>query len=164
MPHPGLKISLMEQNKFKKHLSILITCFLISNCQFNWVEERKIYLNQIEFGLGIENSFKQKAKKFFNQDPSSEHLGLKILNLQFKKRNFYEGSSARAKQIEIIGELKYNFTNTPSNQINTLQVSSWIPVNENNAQAEINAQNKIIEDLEFLLLEYLVEEYWLIES
>jgi len=54
----------MEQNKFKKHLSILITCFLISNCQFNWVEERKIYLNQIEFGLGIENSFKQKAKKF----------------------------------------------------------------------------------------------------
>jgi len=37
-------------------------------------------------------------------------------------------------------------------------------VNENNAQAEINAQNKIVEDLEFLLLEYLVEEYWLIES
>jgi hypothetical protein len=115
----------------------------------DWVS--KIHLNK-------------KQRNFLTEDPSSDNLGLKILNLQFKKRNFYEGSSARAKQIEIIGELKYNFINSSSNKINTLQVSSWIPVNENNAQAEINAQNKIIEDLEFLLLEYLVEEYWLIES
>jgi len=37
-------------------------------------------------------------------------------------------------------------------------------VNENNPQAEMNAQRKIAEELEFLLLEDLAQEYWLVEG
>ena len=51
-----------------------------------------------------------------------------------------------------------------SSNSGTLHVSGWIPVNENNPQAEMNAQRKIVEELEFLLLEDLAQEYWLIES
>ena len=51
-----------------------------------------------------------------------------------------------------------------SSKSGTLHVSGWIPVNENNPQAEMNAQRKIVEELEFLLLEDLAQEYWLIES
>jgi len=114
--------------------------------------------------LSIKDSFKQKSKKYFIQDSSYSNHNLKISSLQFKKKNFYGGSSARAKQIEIIGKLEYNFTNTSSSKNGTLQISAWIPVNENNPQAEMNAQRKITEELEFLLLEDLAQEYWLIES
>ena len=153
----------MEQNKFNKYFLILISSFLLSSCQLNWIEERQIYLNKIEFGLSIKHSFKQKLKKYFSQDPS-KNTGLKISSLQFKKKNLYGGSAARAKQIEIIGKLEYNFTNMSSSNSGTLHVSGWIPVNENNPQAEMNAQRKIVEELEFLLLEDLAQEYWLIES
>ena len=153
----------MEQNKFNKYFLILISSFLLSSCQLNWIEERQIYLNKIEFGLSIKHSFKQKSKKYFSQDPS-KNTGLKISSLQFKKKKFYGGTTARAKQIEIIGKLEYNFSNISSTESGSLEVSGWIPVNENNPQAEMNAQRKIVEELEFLLLEDLVQEYWLIES
>ena len=159
-----LKISSMEQNKFNKYFSILISCFLISSCQLNWIEERQIHLNEIKFGLSIKNSFKQKSKKYFFQDSSKNNLSLQISSLQFKKKKYYGGSAARAKQIEIIGKLEYSFTNMSSSKIGALQVSGWIPVNEKNPQAEMNAQKKIVEELEFLLLEDLAQEYWLIES
>lgn len=159
-----LKISSMEQNKFNKYFSILISCFLISSCQLNWIEERQIHLNEIKFGLSIKNSFKQKSKKYFFQDSSKNNLSLQISSLQFKKKKYYGGSAARAKQIEIIGKLEYSFTNMSSSKIGTLQVSGWIPVNEKNPQAEMNAQKKIVEELEFLLLEDLAQRYWLIES
>ncbi len=45
-----------------------------------------------------------------------------------------------------------------------LEISGWIPVNENHPQAEMMAQRKITEELEFLLLEALLQEYWLIEG
>ena len=43
-------------------------------------------------------------------------------------------------------------------------MSGWIPVNESNPQSELMAQKTIIEELEFSLLQRLVQEYWLIES
>ena len=164
MTHLALKIFLMEQNKFNKYFLILISFFAIYSCQFDLVEERLIYLNKIEFGLNVEDSFKQKSKKYFSQDPSNNNYSLNISNLQFKKRNFYGGSTARAKQIEILGQLEYNFTNMKSTKSGKLEISGWIPVNENNPQAEMMAQRKITEELEFLLLEDLLQEYWLIES
>ena len=45
-----------------------------------------------------------------------------------------------------------------------LEIAGWIPVNENNPQAEMMAQRKITDELELLLLEELLKEYWLIES
>ena len=154
----------MEQNNFYKYFLILISFFAIYSCQFDLVEERLIYLNKIEFGLNVEDSFKQKSKKYFFQDSSKNNLSLQISSLKFKKKKYYGGSAARAKQIEIIGKLEYSFTNMSSSKIGTLQVSGWIPVNEKNPQAEMNAQKKIVEELEFLLLEDLAQEYWLIES
>jgi hypothetical protein len=95
----------MEQNKFNKYFLILISFFVIYSCQFDWVEERHISLNKIEFGSGVRDSFKQKSLKYFSQNPSNNHHSLNISNLQFKKKNFYSGSAARAKQIEIVGQL-----------------------------------------------------------
>ena len=154
----------MEQNKFNKYFLILISFLSISSCQFDLIEDRHIYLNKIEFGLNVKDSFKQKSIKYFSQDPSNNNYVLKISNLQFKKKNFYGGSAARAKQIEIIGELEYKFMNMASSIDGRLQISDWIPVNETNPQAEMMAQKKIVEELEFLLLEDLLQEYWLIEG
>ena len=164
MSHLALKIFLMEQNKFNKYFLILISFFVIYSCQFEWVEERRIYLNKIEFGLSVRDAFKQKSIKYFSQDSSNNNYILNISNLQFKKKNFYGGSAARAQQIEIIGQLEYSFSNMASTNSGKLEISGWIPVNENNPQAEMTAQQKMIEELEFLLLEDLLQEYWLIES
>ena len=154
----------MEQNKFNKYFLILISFFVIYSCQFDWVEGRDISLNKIEFGSGVRDSFKQKSLKYFSQNPSTNHHSLNISNLQFKKKNFYSGSAARAKQIEIVGQLEFSFTNMTSTKSGKLDISGWIPVNENNPQAEMMAQRKMIEELELLLLEGLLKEYWLIES
>ena len=50
----------MEQNKFNKYFLILISFFAIYSCQLDWVEERQISLNKIEFGLNVRDSFQQK--------------------------------------------------------------------------------------------------------
>ena len=164
MIHQALKTFLMEQNKFNKYFLILISFFVICSCQFEWVEERRIYLKKIEFGLSVSDAFKQKSIKYFSQDSSNNNYILNISNLQFKKKNFYGGYAARAQQIEIIGQLEYSFSNMASTNSGKLEISGWIPVNENNPQAEMTAQQKMIEELESLLLEDLLQEYWLIES
>ena len=164
MTHLALKIFSMEQNKFNKYFLILISVFAIYSCQFDWIEERQISLNQIEFGSSVRDSFKQKSLKYFSLNQSSNNYSLYISNLQFKKKNFYGGSAARAKQIEIVGQLEFSFTNMTSTKSGKLDISGWIPVNENNPQAEMMAQRKMIEELELLLLENILKEYWLIES
>ena len=154
----------MEQNKFKKYFSILISLFLIASCQYQWVQNSSIELEKIEFGSSIKDSFKTKTVKFFSINSTNNNLRLKILSVKFKKKNFYGGTAARAQQIEIIGELEYIFSNSAINKNGTLKTSSWIPVNEANPLSEITAQKTLIEELEFVLLEKLREEYWLIES
>ena len=66
MTHLALKTFLMEQNKFNKYFLILIS-FAIYSCQLDWVEERQISLNKIEFGLNVRDSFQQKSLKYFSQ-------------------------------------------------------------------------------------------------
>ena len=154
----------MEQNKFKKYFSILLSFFLIAGCQYQWVQNSPIGLEKIEFGSSIKDSFKRKTVKYFSINSSNNNLSLRILNLKFKKKNYYGGAAARAKQIEIIGELQYNFVNSALNKNGTLKTSGWIPINEANPLSEMIAQKTIIEELEFELLEKLQEEYWLIES
>ena len=154
----------MEQNKFKKYFSILSTFFLIVCCQYNWVQSSAIELEKIEFGSSIKDSFKGKTVKYFSTNSSSDNLSLKISNVKFKKKNYYGGAAARAKQIEITGELEYIFVNSAVNRNGTLKTSGWIPANEANPLSEMIAQKIIIEELEFELLEKLVEEYWLVEN
>ena len=160
----ALKIFLMEQNKFTQYFLILTALLLLPACQHSLIEERSISLNKIEFGSNIQNSLRQKSKKYFIQDSSSANLSLKFVDLNFKKKNFYGGLGARAKQIEIRGELKYILGDIASSKSESLYVSGSLPVNENNPQAEIMAQKALIQELEFLLLEELIQEYWLIES
>ena len=164
MIHLALKIFLMGQSNFKKYFSILIFFLLIVGCQYQLVQNSFIELEKIEFGSSINNSFKTKTSKFFSTNSSNNNLRLKILSVKFKKKNFYGGAAARAQQIEIIGELEYIFSNSAINKNGTLQTSSWIPVNEANPLSEMAAQKIIIEELEFVLLEKLMEEYWSIES
>lgn len=154
----------MEQNKFKKYFLILISFFLIIGCQYNWVQSSPIELKKIEYGSGVKDSFKGKTKKYFSTSSSNDNLSLKILSVKFKKKNYYGGAAARAKQIEIVGELEYIFSNPAVNKNGTLKTSSWIPVNETNPLSEMIAQKTMIEELELVLLKRLIEEYWLIES
>tara|TARA_B100001769_G_C21600209_1_gene337942 strand:+ start:53 stop:517 length:465 start_codon:yes stop_codon:yes gene_type:complete len=154
----------MEQSKFKKYFSILIFFFLIAGCQYQWIQNSSIELEKIKFGSSVRDSFKEKTVKYFSTNSSKNNLSLKILNVKFNKKNFYGGMAARAKQIEIIGELEYIFSNSSMKKNGTLKVSSWIPVNEANPLAEMIAQKTIIEELEFVLIDKLIEEYWLIES
>ena len=154
----------MEQNKFKKYFLILISLFTLTGCQFQWIQNNSIDLKKIEFGSSVKDSFKRKTVKYFSTDLSNNNLSLKILNVKFKKKNFYGGGAARAKQIEIIGELEYVFLKSTQTKNGILQISGWIPVNESNPQSELMAQKTIIEELEFSLLQRLVQEYWLIES
>ena len=154
----------MEQNKFKKYFSILISFFLIVGCQYNLVHSSPVELKKIEFGSSVKDSFKGKTVKYFSVNSSNNNLSLKILNVKFKKKNYYGGAAARAKQIEIIGELEYIFVNSAMNKNGTLKTSSWMPVNEANPLSEMIAQKKIIEELEFKLIEKLMGEYWLIEN
>ena len=160
----ALKIFLMEQNKFSQYFLILTALLLLPTCQHSLIEERSVSLNKIEFGSNIQNSLRQKSKKYFIQESSSTNLSLKFVDLNFKKKKFYGGLGARAKQIEIRGELKYILGDIASSEIESLYVSGSLPVNENNPQAEIMAQKTLIQELEFLLLEELIQEYWLIES
>ena len=160
----ALKIFLMEQNKFSQYFLILTALLLLPTCQHSLIEERSVSLNKIEFGSNIQNSLRQKSKKYFIQESSSTNLSLKFVDLNFKKKKFYGGLGARAKQIEIRGELKYILGDIASSEIESLYVSGSLPVNENNPQAEIMAQKTLIQELEFLILEELIQEYWLIES
>lgn len=154
----------MGQNKFKKYFSILICFLLITSCQYQWIEKKHIELEKVSFGSSIKDSFKNKTVRYFSSGASMNNISLKILNINFKKKNFYGGTAARAKQIEIIGELEYVFLNSTQTKSGILQMSGWIPVNESNPQSELIAQKTIIEELEFSLLEKLAQEYWLIES
>ena len=82
MIHLALKIFLMEQSKFNKYFLILISFFVIYSCQFEWVEERRIFLKKIEFGLSVRDAFKQKSIKYFSQDSSNNNYILNISNLK----------------------------------------------------------------------------------
>ena len=127
----------MEQNKFKKYFSILLSFFLIIGCQYNWVQSSSVELEKIEFGSSIKESFKGKTVKYFSTNSSNNNLSLKILSVNFKKKNFYGGVAARTQQIEIIGELEYIFSNSAISKNGTLKTSSWIPANEANPLSEI---------------------------
>ena len=164
MIHLALKTSLMGQNKLKKYFSILICFLLITSCQYQWVEKKHIELEKVSFGSSIKDSFKNKTVRYFSAGASKDNMSLKILNINFRKKNFYGGIAARAKQIEIIGELEYIFLSSTESKNGVLKTSGWIPVNESNPQSELMAQKTIIEELEFSLLEMLAQEYWLIES
>ena len=55
MTHQVLKIFLMGRNNILRYLSILIFFTLLSACQHGWVEERNIYLGEIEIGYEVWN-------------------------------------------------------------------------------------------------------------
>ena len=90
------------------------------------------------------------------------HPKLIIHNLDYQKKNLFSGSSARPTQIEILGKLNYEVTTLEGRQRGIISVNTQLPSNEPNPQAEISAQNKLINELEFLLLERLVQELHLI--
>jgi hypothetical protein len=87
-----------------------------------------------------------------------------IQKIEFKKRNFYGGSNVRLKEIEILGELHYEFNLPGKRKTGMISAIAQMPSNEINPQAEISAQKQLKDELEFLLLEKLSQEYWLIES
>ena len=87
-----------------------------------------------------------------------------IQKIEFKKRNFYGGSNIRPKEIEILGELHYQFNLPDKQKAGMISAIVQMPSNEINPQAEISAQKQLQDELEFILLDKLSQEYWLVES
>ena len=63
-----------------------------------------------------------------------------IQKIEFEKRNFYGGSTVRSKEIEILGELHYEFNLSDKQKTGMISAIVQMPSNEMNPQAEISAQ------------------------
>ena len=167
MIHLALKISLMALSKNLKYLTILLTILLSSGCQHEFINSKIIKLNSIHFDSNISYSFKERSRQYFVTDKITNVMqgsSLTIQKLEFKKRNFYGGSNVRSKEIEILGELHYEFNIKNKLKAGMISVVVQMPSNEINPQAEISAQKQLKDEIEFLLLEKLTQEYLLIEN
>jgi len=154
----------MVLSKNLAHLNILLTILLSSGCQHEFINSNMVEFSSIEFSEKISNEFKEKSKQYLKINKELENSSLLITKLTFKKRTLYGGLSARAKEIEILGELHFQFTSPVKKQPGIITAVTQMPSNEVNPQAEISAQRQLKGQLEFILLEDLVQEYWLIEG
>ena len=102
----------MALSKNLKNLIVLLTILFSSGCQHEFVNTNIIQLTSIKFNSSISNSLKERSKQYFVAEKISNAMqdsSLTIHKLEFKKRNFYGGSNVRSKEIEILGELHYEF-------------------------------------------------------
>jgi hypothetical protein len=157
----------MALSKKLKNLIVLLTILFSSGCQHEFVNTKIIQLTSIKFNSSISNSFKERSKKYFAVSEITNLMqdsSVTIQKIEFKKRNFYGGSNVRPKEIEILGELHYQFNLPDKQKAGMISAIVQMPSNEINPQAEISAQKQLQDELEFILLEKLSQEYWLVES
>jgi hypothetical protein len=157
----------MALSKKLKNLIVLLTILFSSGCQHEFVNTKIIQLTSIKFNSSISNSFKERSKKYFAVSEITNLMqdsSVTIQKIEFKKRNFYGGSNVRPKEIEILGELHYQFNLPDKQKAGMISAIAQMPSNEINPQAEISAQKQLQDELEFILLDKLSQEYWLVES
>lgn len=157
----------MALSKKLKNLIVLLTILFSSGCQHEFVKTKIIQLTSIKFNSSISNSFKERSKKYFAVSEITNLMqdsSVTIQKIEFKKRNFYGGSNVRPKEIEILGELHYQFNLPDKQKAGMISAIVQMPSNEINPQAEISAQKQLQDELEFILLDKLSQEYWLVES
>ena len=157
----------MALSKKLKNLIVLLTILFSSGCQHEFVNTKIIQLTSIKFNSSISNSFKERSKKYFAVSEITNLMqdsSVTIQKIEFKKRNFYGGSNVRPKEIEILGELHYHFNLPDKQKAGMISAIVQMPSNEINPQAEISAQKQLQDELEFILLDKLSQEYWLVES
>ena len=157
----------MALSKKLKNLIVLLTILLSSGCQHEFVNTKIIQLTSIKFNSSISNSFKERSKKYFAVSEITNLMqdsSVTIQKIEFKKRNFYGGSNVRPREIEILGELHYQFNLPDKQKAGMISAIVQMPSNEINPQAEISAQKQLQDELEFILLDKLSQEYWLVES
>ncbi|MDC1421389.1 hypothetical protein N8250_03860 [Gammaproteobacteria bacterium] len=157
----------MALSKKLKNLIVLLTILFSSGCQHEFVNTKIIQLTSIKFNSSISNSFKERSKKYFAASEITNLMqdsSVTIQKIEFKKRNFYGGSNVRPKEIEILGELHYQFNLPDKQKAGMISAIVQMPSNEINPQAEISAQKQLQDELEFILLDKLSQEYWLVES
>ena len=157
----------MALSKNLKNLIVLLTILFSSGCQHEFVNTNIIQLTSIKFHSSISHSFKERSKKYFATSEITNLMqgsSVTIQKIEFKKRNFYGGSTVRTKEIEILGELHYEFNLPDKQKTGMISAIVQMPSNEINPQAEISAQKQLQDELEFILLDKLSQEYWLVES
>lgn len=157
----------MALSKKLKNLIVLLTILFSSGCQHEFVNTKIIQLTSIKFNSSISNSFKERSKKYFAVSEITNLMqdsSVTIQKIEFKKRNFYGGSTVRSREIEILGELHYEFNLPDKQKTGMISAIVQMPSNEINPQAEISAQKQLQDELEFILLDKLSQEYWLVES
>ena len=154
----------MVPSNILKQLTILLTILLISGCQYKFINSNAIKLRSIEFSEKISSPFKEKIRQYFKINSESGQYSLIITKVSFKKRTLYGGESLRAKEIEILGELNFEFASLIKKHTGVITAVMQMPSNEVNPQAEISAQKQLRDELEIILSEKLFQEYWLLES
>ena len=154
----------MALSKYFNPLTILLTTLLSSGCQHEFIHGNTIELSSIEFSEEIPKRFREKSKQYFTITKEAKNSSLLISKLTFKKRTLYGGFAARAKEIEVLAELHYEFLSAKMRHSGIVTASTQMPSNEANPQAEISAQMQLKDELGFILLENLLQEYWLLES
>jgi hypothetical protein len=154
----------MALSRNLKHLTILLTILFTVGCQHGLIATNIVEFSSIEFNNDISSSFQRKSKKYFVTNLELDGPTLFVNSLRFKKKNLYGGPRSRIRQIEVIGELQFEITIKQRKKSGVVSSTVQFPSNEVNPQAEISAQKQLIDELEFSLLEALVQEYLLSES
>ena len=140
----------MALSKKLKNLIVLLTILFSSGCQHEFVNTKIIQLTSIKFNSSISNSFKERSKKYFAVSEITNLMqdsSVTIQKIEFKKRNFYGGSNVRPKEIEILGELHYQFNLPDKQKAGMISAIVQMPSNEINPQAEISAQKQLQDEL-----------------
>ena len=154
----------MALNKILKYSFALLVFMLMTGCQHSLITSNIVEFSSIKFNNDISSSFQRKSQKYFITNLELDGPTLSVNSLRFKKKSLYGGPWSRVRQIEIIGELQFDMTIKQRKKSGVVSATVQLPSNEVNPQAEISAQKQLIDELEFSLLEALLQEYFLSES
>ena len=154
----------MALNKILKYSFALLVFMLMTGCQHSLITSNIAEFSSIKFNNNISSSFQRKSQKYFITNLELDGPTLSVNSLRFKKKSLYGGPWSRVRQIEVVGELQFEMTIKQRKKSGVVSATVQLPSNEVNPQAEISAQKQLIDELEFSLLEALLQEYFLSES
>ena len=154
----------MALNKILKYSFALLVFMLMTGCQHSLITSNIVEFSSIKFNNDISSSFQRKSQKYFITNLELDGPTLSVNSLRFKKKKLYGGPWSRVRQIEVVGELQFEMTIKQRKKSGVVSATVQLPSNEVNPQAEISAQKQLIDELEFSLLEALLQEYFLSES
>ena len=115
-------------------------------------------INTIQVVVDTDNTNEDIIKKL------TVGASVSIIGTLVESQGKGQNREVQGKEIEILGELHYQFNLPDKQKAGMISAIVQMPSNEINPQAEISAQKQLQDELEFILLDKLSQEYWLVES